>query len=362
MRGGRRDYGGQVVAARPWRCKSLMLGRAVACGGGKRARLRQLQAFALPNWRTVARYRSSRRRRVPSCSRRDLLISENIYGGQSVCRPTDPNKRPMLSFTKMNGAGNDFVLLDNRSGHIRLNTDEIAFLCDRHRGIGGDGVLLLENATNGADFRMRYYNSDGGEAEMCGNGARCFARFANKVAGPFSELSFETPAGIIRAKLNGEQVTVNLSPPHGLALNRKLQVQGEELTVHLLNTGVPHVVVIVDELEATPVYELGKAIRYHSEFHPKGTNVNFVKVIGPGEIAIRTYERGVEAETLACGTGVTASALVYSRLESIGGPIRVHVLGGDWLEVAFVNVGEGFRDVALKGPADFAFEGAIELS
>jgi diaminopimelate epimerase len=267
----------------------------------------------------------------------------------------------MLSFTKMNGAGNDFVLLDNRSGSLRLNSDEIAFLCDRHRGIGGDGVLLLENAANGADFRMRYYNSDGGEAEMCGNGARCFARFANKVAGPFSDLSFETPAGIIRAKLDGSQVTVNLSPPHGLTLNRKLQVHGKEFTVHLLNTGVPHVVLIVDDLEATPVSELGKTIRHHEEFRPKGTNVNFVKPIGRGKIAIRTYERGVEAETLACGTGVTAAALIYSRLKSIESPIRIRVLGGDWLEVGFVNVGEDFRDVSLKGPADFAFEGAIEL-
>jgi diaminopimelate epimerase len=261
----------------------------------------------------------------------------------------------------MNGAGNDFVLLDNRSGHLRLNSDEIALLCDRHRGIGGDGVILLERAANGADFRMRYYNNDGGEAEMCGNGARCFARFANKIAGPFSEVSFETPAGIIRAKLTGEQVSVNLSTPHGFALNRKLHVQGEEFTVHLLNTGVPHVVIVVDDLEATPVHELGKNIRYHSEFRPKGTNVNFVKEIAPGKIAIRTYERGVEAETLACGTGVTASALIYSRLQSIDSPIRVRVKDGDWLEVTFASAGENFRDVELKGPADFAFEGSIEL-
>ena len=169
------------------------------------------------------------------------------------------------------------------------------------------------------------------------------------------------PAGIIRAKLDGEQVTVNLSSSQGLALNRKLQIQGKELTVHLLNTGVPHVVVVVDDLEATPVFELGKTIRYHPEFRPRGTNANFMKAIAPGKIAIRTYERGVEAETLACGTGVTASALIYSRLQSIDSPIRVQVRGGDWLEVAFVNAGQEFRDVALTGPADFAFEGAIEL-
>src|SRR6202022_5094092 len=135
----------------------------------------------------------------------------------------------MLRFTKMNGAGNDFVMIDNRAGDVRLQPEQIVRICDRHRGVGADGVLLLENGSNGADFRMRYYNRDGGEAEMCGNGARCFARFANKVAGPFSELSFETPAGIIRAKFDSKQVIVNLSQPYGLALNRKLKIQGKEL-------------------------------------------------------------------------------------------------------------------------------------
>jgi diaminopimelate epimerase len=267
----------------------------------------------------------------------------------------------MLSFTKMNGAGNDFVLLDNRSGKLRLNSDELAFLCDRHRGIGGDGVLLLETAVNGADFRMRYYNSDGGEAEMCGNGARCFARFADKIAGPFSEVSFETPAGIIRAKIEGDRVTVNLGSPHGLQLDRKLQVEGRDYSVHLLNTGVPHAVLIVDDLDSTPVYELGRAIRYHQEFRPKGANVDFIKERAPGKIGIRTYERGVESETLACGTGVTAAALVYSRLQSVGSPVQVQVKGGDWLEVAFTSTGDEFKDVMLRGPADFAFEGVIEI-
>jgi diaminopimelate epimerase len=267
----------------------------------------------------------------------------------------------MLPFTKMNGAGNDFVLFDNRSGTVRLDSDQIAFLCDRHRGIGGDGVLLLEKVGNSADFRMRYYNSDGGEAEMCGNGARCFARFANKIAGPFSEVSFETPAGIIRAKLEPDQVSVNLGSPHGLELNRKLQVDGTEFIVHLLNTGVPHAVIAVDDLNTTPVHELGKAIRYHQEFRPRGTNVDFLKETAPGKIAIRTYERGVESETLACGTGVTASALIYSRLRSVASPIRVQVKSGDWLEVAFTSAGDEFRDVMLRGPADFAFEGVIEM-
>src|ERR1700704_2935282 len=140
----------------------------------------------------------------------------------AICHHNIVLPRSMLSFTKMNGAGNDFVLLDNRSGHIRLNSEEIAFLCDRHRGIGGDGVLLLENPANGADFRMRYYNSDGGEAEMCGNGARCFARFLEKVADAGKKVSFETPAGIIAAQLHGELVTLNMSEPTDLKLDVRL--------------------------------------------------------------------------------------------------------------------------------------------
>src|SRR5712691_1092004 len=138
----------------------------------------------------------------------------------------------MLRFTKMNGAGNDFVLLDNRAGDLQLTREQIARLCDRHRGIGADGVLLLERATNGADFRMRYYNADGGEAEMCGNGARCFARFANRMAGPLEELSFQTPAGVIGAKLDGELVRLNMSEPKDLRLGLEIELGREKITAH----------------------------------------------------------------------------------------------------------------------------------
>src|SRR5437762_5713867 len=149
----------------------------------------------------------------------------------------------MLRFTKMNGAGNDFVLLDNRAGDVRLTREQIARLCDRHRGIGADGVLLLERATNGADFRMRYYNADGGEAEMCGNGARCFARFADRTAGPLEELSFETPAGVIGAKLEGELVRLEMSEPKDLRLDLKIALNERRIVGHYLDSGVPHVVV-----------------------------------------------------------------------------------------------------------------------
>src|SRR5881227_3335032 len=138
----------------------------------------------------------------------------------------------MLRFTKMNGAGNDFVMIDNRAGELRLQPDQIVRICDRHHGVGADGILLLEKGSNGADFRMRYYNRDGGEAEMCGNGARCFARFAHKIAGAREKISFETPAGVIGAELHGELVTLAMSPPKDLRLNEVLQIDGETTALH----------------------------------------------------------------------------------------------------------------------------------
>src|SRR5213082_1564006 len=152
----------------------------------------------------------------------------------------------MLRFAKMNGAGNDFVMIDNRAGKVQLSAQQIAKICDRHRGVGADGVLLVERATNSADFRMRYYNSDGGEAEMCGNGARCFARFASRLSGNAEAVSFETIAGVIRAELLGEIVQLQMSPPQELRLNETLSAAGASVVVHSVNTGVPHAVVMVD--------------------------------------------------------------------------------------------------------------------
>lgn len=267
----------------------------------------------------------------------------------------------MLTFTKMNGAGNDFVMLDNRDGKLALNKAQIAQLCDRHRGIGADGLLALEPAQNGANFRMRYYNADGGEAEMCGNGARCFARFAQKVTGQAGDISFETQAGVITAKFFGDIVQIQMSEPHSLRLGDALDVAGEKLTVHSVNTGVPHAVVFVDDLEGTDIRKLGAALRYHAHFAPKGTNANFVQNVGPQAIAIRTYERGVEDETLACGTGMVACALVYHELTGASSPVQVKVRGGDTLEIGFEKSGDTYRKVTLTGPADFTFEGQTAL-
>ncbi len=267
----------------------------------------------------------------------------------------------MLRFTKMNGAGNDFVLLDNRGGNLSLTSAQITRICDRHRGVGADGVLLLERPRNGADFRMRYFNADGGEAEMCGNGARCFARFANRSAGPLEQLSFETPAGVIGAQLVGELVTLQMSEPQDLRLGLEVPIGGEKFRAAYIDSGVPHVVVRVAQIEEVDVRSLGSALRHHPLFAPRGANANFLEERGARSIAIRTYERGVEDETLACGTGVVASALIFAATEKVQGPIDVLVRGGDTLQVGFTRDGEEFRNVTLTGPADFVFDGTIEI-
>ena len=267
----------------------------------------------------------------------------------------------MLRFTKMNGAGNDFILFDNRAGDIDLDRNQIAQLCDRHRGIGADGILLLEKPTNRADFRMRYFNADGGEAEMCGNGARCFARFANKVGGQKAKISFETPAGVISAEFKNDLVTLRMTDPTDLRLNVDLPVVAENKTVHFINSGVPHVVIPVAKIDDADVRREGAAIRHHKMFSPNGTNVNFIEKRGANKIAIRTYERGVEDETLACGTGIVASALIFAASENTNGPISVIARGGDELEVGFEKSGDRFRNVTLTGPAEFVFEGSIEI-
>lgn len=262
----------------------------------------------------------------------------------------------------MNGAGNDFVLLDNRAGELKLTRQEITQLCDRHRGVGADGVLVLENAANGADFRMRYYNADGGEAEMCGNGARCFARFARQVAGAREEISFETPAGVIGAKLGGDLVSLQMSEPNDMKLGLEISANGEQVRGHYIDTGVPHIVVAVADIEKVDVRKAGAALRRHEMFSPRGANANFSEKRGRRRIAIRTYERGVEDETLACGTGVVASALIFAATENVDGPIGVLVRGGNELTVGFKLEGEQFTNVTLTGPADFVFEGTIDLT
>jgi len=267
-----------------------------------------------------------------------------------------------LEFLKMSGAGNDFILLDNRNARIVLTPEQVAKLCHRQFGIGADGLMLLVPSLTGkADWAWRFYNSDGSDAAMCGNGARCFARYIQRTTGwTRPTVTFETAAGVITAEFQGERVTINLTAPHDLRLSEKVATQAGVLEVSSINTGVPHAVVFVEDADKAMVQPLGSELRWHEHFKPRGTNVNFVQVIGPNQLRVRTYERGVEGETLACGTGVTASALVASRLHGFSSPIRIQVQSGDELSVSFQADGHGgFNDVRLGGPATFVFEGRI---
>ena len=274
----------------------------------------------------------------------------------------------LLHFYKMNGAGNDFIVVDNRDLELTeaLDSDMIAALCDRHRGVGADGLLAVEPATGEADFRFRYYNADGGEAEMCGNGARCFGRFTAHLSDPPStSVSFETIAGVLTAEMVEENVRIAMSEPKDLRIATGAPVAGLEDPLHFVNTGVPHAVAFLPSPEALAdfdVFTVGRAIRHHAAFAPAGTNANFAAVLEPGHIAIRTYERGVEDETLACGTGMVASALVHHLLTGAPSPIRVDVEGGDTLEIGFEKSGDqAFCNVTLTGPADFVFEGEVVI-
>jgi diaminopimelate epimerase len=267
-----------------------------------------------------------------------------------------------LNFSKMNGAGNDFVVFDNRDLKWDLSKEQIAKLCHRQFGVGADGMLIVEPAKQPADFRMRYYNADGGEAEMCGNGARCFARYVRPLKGADAvAVHFQTQAGLIQAEYRGEDVAIELTSPQGLKIGEELKLKETSLTVHSLNTGVPHAVIFVDDLEKTPVFDWGRELRYHSHFSPKGTNVNFVQILGKNEIRVRTYERGVEGETLACGTGVTASAILANLVHGVEKPVKIKVQSGDWLGVNFEKSGETLSKVELQGPAVIVFQGEIEV-
>ena len=268
----------------------------------------------------------------------------------------------IVRFTKMNGAGNDFVLIDNRRGEVTLQPDQVARICHRQLGVGADGLMLLVPSKQGkADWAWDFYNNDGSTAEMCGNGARCFARFIQKHAGANGRTSFETIAGVIGATFEGERVRVNLTAPKDLRLNEQVDLSIGSTPVHSLNTGVPHAVIFVPDADKAMVQNIGPEVRFHKHFAPRGTNVNFAQVLGPGKIRVRTYERGVEGETLACGTGVTASALVSAKLHGFTSPVTVKVQGGDTLEVTFREEGGAFKDVHLAGPADFVFDGQIEI-
>ncbi len=267
-----------------------------------------------------------------------------------------------LPFVKMSGAGNDFVVIDNRTLNRSLSTEQIARLCDRHFGVGADGLLAVEPSDQpNADYRMRYYNADGGEAEMCGNGARCFARYVHPLRrADAQKVRFITPAGLITGEYVGQDVRINLTAPTETKLNQRADFGWGEIEYHFMNTGVPHTIVYVPDAEKAEVVAHGRAIR-RSPVFPRGTNVNFVQVVDAANLVVRTYERGVEDETLACGTGVVASALLTHLVHGRELPLRLKVRSGDVLAVDARREGEAFLDVTLTGPAVEIFSGEIKL-
>jgi len=268
-----------------------------------------------------------------------------------------------IRFWKLEGAGNDFLGLDGRLGGFKLNRKKITDLCDRRRGVGADGVLVVEKPKRrGADFRMRYYNSDGGEAEMCGNGARCFALLARAVSGQKGNvLRIQTQAGLVTLQIRGQEVQVSMTEPTKLRLGKKVVLAGRKLAIDFLNTGVPHAVLFVRSVRSVDVAKQGRAIRYHSAFAPSGTNVNFVEIGRGNRILVRTYERGVEGETLACGTGVVASSILSNLRRRLRSPILVTTRGGDDLRVGFSMENGHARKVTLQGPARIVYTGVIHV-
>jgi diaminopimelate epimerase len=271
-----------------------------------------------------------------------------------------------LSFTKMHGAGNDFVMIENLRGEIALSTERIAALCDRRFGVGGDGLMLLERPPedhSSLDARMVYFNADGSRAEMCGNGARCFAAFAlAHGVGRDGGVSFLTDAGPISVSTRDGLYTIRMTPPRDLRIGQEIGLKAGSSTIHLVNTGVPHAVRFVDDVKQVQIRPEGAELRYHPAFAPKGANANFAQVQADGLVLVRTYERGVEDETLACGTGVTAVGILAHLVHGVPAPVSLRVAGGDTLFVNFRRNGETLEDVTLTGPAAFVFRGEVELA
>ncbi len=273
---------------------------------------------------------------------------------------------PGIHFFKMTGTGNDFILIDNRNRLIDADhCQEFVRRACRHKlSVGADGVILIEDDPE-VDFKWRFFNADASEAEMCGNGSRCAARFAY-INGIVSKprMSFRTIAGIIRAELLGNRVKVQMTPPHGLRLDIDIEAEGRPFRLDFINTGVPHAVYwAVDDgdLESMDIARWGRALRFHPFFQPAGTNVNFVRVQDPRHMTVRTYERGVEGETLACGTGAIASTLIAAARGRVISPTEVKTRSGESLTIHFeispgANSIPGFKEVYLEGEARVAYE------
>ena len=266
-----------------------------------------------------------------------------------------------IPFVKMHGAGNDFVVIDRRAtdlGDSRAVQAFVQSVCDRRRGVGADGVLFLDPAGAGLDFRMTYYNQDGGEADLCGNGGRCLAAFAvARGLGREGTVHFESRAGRHTARVQGDRVELSLGDVALPEPPRRFETPSGDVNASFVRVGVPHVVVEVDDVDGIDIARYAPPLRHHPGLGAEGANVDLVQWMGPSRIRLRTFERGVEGETLACGTGAAAAAIALVARERIVAPVQVQVAGGELLEVSFSDRAGAFHGVLLTGPVHRSFEG-----
>jgi diaminopimelate epimerase len=273
-----------------------------------------------------------------------------------------------LEFVKMNGAANDFIMVDNRSGSIRLEGGIVAGLCDRRRGVGADGLILIEPSP-GDDFFMHYYNADGGEEVMCGNGARCAAHFAAAIGlgardAKGTTLHFMTGSGAIDARVTGDLVSMSMMDAREMRRDIRSDVAPPGATLHFMVVGTRHAVVPLDDvttLASDDVARYGRALRYDPAFAPAGANVNFASLAPDGRMHLRTYEKGIEGETFACGTGSVASAVIFAHDGRVKSPVRVVQHSGDELVISFEPNTGGAGKVRMEGPVRASFRGFADV-
>ncbi|MDP2209388.1 MAG: diaminopimelate epimerase [Bacteroidota bacterium] len=281
---------------------------------------------------------------------------------------TNSNKNIVIEFTKIEGTGNDFVLIDNRDSRYNFSYSDFSkIVCDRHRGVGADGLLVIENSER-SDFKMRYLNADGSEGGMCGNGGRCIAKYLLVASGK-QTTQFEALDYIYSAEIVDNKIRLLMNNPTDFRMGLKIQFENNNLKMDYVNTGAPHSALFIEDMpqafnnfEKIEVNKIGRYIRYHELFSPAGTNVNFINKIGRGEVQIRTYERGVENETLSCGTGSIASAILAAMRYNWDSPIKVLTRSKDTLVINFINTDNKITNVSIEGPANQVFTGTLNYS
>ena len=265
-----------------------------------------------------------------------------------------------IAFTKFSGSGNDFIFIDNRNLEHQADA-MIGFVqrvCRRGQSVGADGLMFIEPSER-ADFKWRFFNADGSEGEMCGNGGRCAARFARELGIATDSVSFETIAGVIDATMNDSRVKLRMTQPFDYRPGIRLDINGRGVLLDHMNTGVPHAVEFMDDVEEVEIVADGRAIRTHGEFAPAGANANFARVSGDSSLTLRTYERGVENETLACGTGAVATAVLAATRGLVSAPVDVQVRSGEILKIYFEGVGAEVSDVYMEGETRLVYQGEM---